>query len=127
MQGKLIEFIRQKDYKFIEEIGQGGTGRTVLLEDEIINERFVCKKYSPFYDEHKQVFFGNFKDEIKLLHLLNHKNIVRVFNYYLYPEHYTGYILMEYIQGKNINEYLIENPDKLNEIFRQVISGFAHL
>ena len=45
MQGKLIEFIRQKDYKFIEEIGQGGTGRTVLLEDEIINERFVCKKY----------------------------------------------------------------------------------
>ena len=127
MQGKLIEFIRQKDYKFIEEIGQGGTGRTVLLEDEIINERFVCKKYSPFYDEHKQVFFGNFKDEIKLLHLLNHKNVVRVFNYYLYPEHYTGYILMEHIQGKNINEYLIDNPDKLNEIFRQVISGFAHL
>ncbi|WP_201526641.1 protein kinase family protein [Psychrobacter frigidicola] len=127
MQGKLIEFIRQKDYKFIEEIGQGGTGRTVLLEDEIINERFVCKKYSPFFSEHKQIFFGNFKDEIKLLYLLNHKNVVRVFNYYLYPEHYTGYILMEYIQGQNINDYLTENPDKLNEIFRQVISGFAHL
>ncbi|MGM8908907.1 protein kinase family protein [Psychrobacter sp. 1U1] len=127
MQGKLIEFIRQKDYKFIEEIGQGGTGRTVLLEDEIINELFVCKKYSPFYEEHKQIFFGNFKDEIKLLHLLNHKNIVRVFNYYLYPEHHTGYILMEHIKGQNINEYLIENPDKLNEIFKQVVGGFVHL
>lgn len=127
MKGKIIHFIRSKDFKFIEEIGQGGTGRTVLLEDEIINERFVCKKYSPFYDEHKKIFFNNFKDEIKLLHLLNHKNIVRVFNYYLYPEEHTGYILMEFIKGKNIIDFLKENPDKLNDIFRQTIEGFVHL
>ncbi|WP_341225421.1 protein kinase family protein [uncultured Arcticibacterium sp.] len=127
MKGKIIQFIRSKDFKFIEEIGQGGTGRTVLLEDEIINERFVCKKYSPYYEEHQKIFFNNFKDEIKLLHLLNHKNIVRVFNYYLYPEEYTGYILMEYIKGKNITDFLKENPDKLNDIFRQTINGFVHL
>lgn len=127
MQDKIIEFVRQKDYKFIKEIGQGGTGRTVLLEDETINERFVCKKYSPFYSCHKPLFFNNFKDEIKLLHLLNHENIVRVFNYYLYPEHSLGYILMEYIEGKNISEYLAINPDKLNEVFNQVINGFTHL
>lgn len=127
MKGKIIQFIRSKDYKFIEDIGQGGTGRTVLLEDEIINEQFVCKKYSPFYDEHQKTFFKNFKDEIKLLHLLNHKNIVRVFNYYLYPEDHTGYILMEFIRGKNISDFLKENPDKLNDVFRQTIEGFVHL
>ena len=127
MHGEIIQFLRSKDFKFIKEIGQGGLGRTVLLEDEIINERFVCKKYAPIYDEYKQVFFKNFKDEIKLLHLLNHENIVRVFNYYLYPENHTGYILMEYIEGNNISNFLKENPDLLNDIFQQAINGFAHL
>ena len=127
MKEKIIQFVRRKDFKFIEEIGQGGTGRAVLLEDEIINERFVCKKYSPFYHEHKEKFFENFKDEIKLLHLLNHENIVRVFNYYLYPELFTGYILMELIEGSNIFDFLKQNPDKLNDVFKQTINGFVHL
>lgn len=127
MKGELIQFLRTKDYKFIEEIGQGGTGRTILLEDEIINERFVCKKYSPFYDEHKKLFFNNFKDEIKLLHLLYHQNIVRVFNYYLYPEEHTGYILMEFVKGQNIASFLKDNPDKINDVFKQTIDGFIHL
>jgi len=43
-----IKFLRQKDYKYIDDIGQGGTGRTILIEDELINESFVCKKYSPY-------------------------------------------------------------------------------
>jgi serine/threonine protein kinase len=127
MKENLIEFVRSKDYKFIKNIGQGGTGKTVLLLDEIINEKFVCKKYSPFYPEHSEKYFNNFIDEIKLLHVLYHKNIVRVFNYYLYPEKITGYILMEFIDGKNISDYVEENPDKLNEIFTQTISGFRHL
>lgn len=127
MSGKIVQFVRTKDYKLIKEIGQGGTGRTVLLRDELINEQFVCKKYSPLYPEHKQVFYSNFKDEIKLLHLLYHQNIVRVFNYHLYPEEFTGYILMEYIEGSSISEYLKVNPDKLNSIFAQTISGFEHL
>lgn len=127
MENKVIEFLRNKDYKFIKEIGQGGTGRTVLLLDEIINEHFVCKKYSTYFEEDQKTYFQNFIDEIKLLHLLYHKNIVRVFNYYLYPEFTTGYILMEYIKGDTIESYLQRNPDKINEVFVQTISGFLHL
>lgn len=123
----IIEFIRSKDYKKIKEIGQGGTGRTVLLLDEVIDEYFVCKKYSTYFEEDQQLYFQNFIDEIKLLHLLYHKNIVRVFNYYLYPEYTTGYILMEYINGETIESYLSKNPEKINEIFIQTISGFMHL
>ena len=127
MKDNLVEFLRKKDYKLIRNIGQGGTGLTVLLEDETINEQFVCKKYSPYYIEHKQTYFKNFVDEIKLLHLLYHKNVVRVFNYYLYPEKTTGYILMEYIDGVNINEYLSTYPELLSDVFAQTISGFRHL
>ena len=127
MNNKPIEFLRKKDYKFIEEIGQGGTGRTVLLKDEIINEFFVCKKYSHYNDSDKSLYFKNFVDEIKIMHLLYHRNLVRIFNYYLYPDRGTGYILMEYIKGSNIEKYLSTNPDKVNSIFSQTIEGFKHL
>ena len=122
-----IEFLRTKNYLFVEEIGQGGTGKTILIKDDTINEVFVCKKYSPFYKEHQELYFKYFIDEIKLLHTVYHKNIVRVFNYYLYPEQKTGYILMEHINGKTISEYLKENPDKLEDVFLQTIEGFRYL
>src|SRR5690606_15658456 len=84
-------------------------------------------KYSPFYPEHKDLYFNYFLDEIKLLHKIYHKNIVRVFNYYLYPEQMTGYILMEFVKGQNIDEYISENPDRLSDLFVQIINGFTYL
>lgn len=127
MTKKVIEFLRKKDFELINELGQGACGKTVLLYDEIIRENFVCKKYSPFHEEHKELLFENFVQEIKLLHLINHKNIVRVFNYYLYPEQKTGYILMEYVQGTDIESYIEKHPENINEIFLQAIDGFSYL
>lgn len=127
MKNKVIEFLRKKDYKIVHELEQGGTGRTVLLKDEIIDELFVCKKYSPFNEADKSVYFKNFVSEIKIMHLLYHRNLVRIFNYHLYPDKGTGYILMEYVQGANIEEFLTANPDKINSIFSQVIEGFSYL
>lgn len=124
---QIIEFLRKKDFKFLKEIGQGGTGKTILLKDELIDEVFVCKKYSPFYKEDNEIYFKYFKDEIKILHTVYHKNIVRVFNYYLYPEKKTGYILMEYINGDTITDFLVSNPDKIEDVFLQTIEGFRYL
>jgi len=123
----IIEFTRKKPFKFIEKIGEGAFGKTVLLKDEVINALFVCKKYSPYSDDWKEEYFENFKNEIKLLHLLYHKNIVRVFNYYLYPELHLGYILMEHIDGTDITSYLEKFPEQINNIFYQVINGFKYL
>lgn len=127
MEEKLIEFIRKRDYKLIKELGQGACGKTVLLYDDMINEHFVCKKYSPFLETHKQELFANFIREIKLLHQVYHHNVVRVFNYYLYPDQFTGYILMEFVDGSDIDDYLNRAPEKTNEIFIQSINGFRHL
>lgn len=122
-----IEFLRKKNYIFLDDIGQGGTGKTILIKDEIIDEVFVCKKYSPYYPEDKEIYFNYFLDEIKILHQVYHKNVVRVFNYYLYPEQLTGYILMEFVKGQNINEFILDNADKINDLFVQTIEGFAYL
>lgn len=127
MSGNVIEFVRKRNYVLVKELGQGACGRTVLLRDDVIDELFVCKKYSPYYEEYKQEFFNNFLREIKLLHDVYHQNVVRVFNYHLYPEKQTGYILMEYVDGSDLDAYASENPSALAEIFNQTIKGFCHL
>ena len=127
MENQIIEFIRKKDFAFVDELGQGGCGKTYLLYDNIIDENFVCKKYSPYNSTDKELLFQNFVQEIKLLHLVYHTNVVRVYNYYLYPEQKAGYILMEYVKGVDIEEYLSSNPQEINEIFLQTIEGFRHL
>src|SRR5436305_1578858 len=98
MTDRIIEFIRKKDLVFVKELGRGACGETILLHDDVIDENFVCKKYAPLDSTGNTELFRKFVQEIKLLHLLNHINVVRVFNYYLYPERYAGYILMEYIE-----------------------------
>jgi len=124
---KIITFLRQKDYHFIKELPRGGLGKTILVYDDIIDEKFVVKKYEPSNNEITDEYFRNFVTEIKLLYLMNHKNIVRVFNYYLYPKEKTGYIFMEFIKGLNIAEYVNQNPNYLDSIFEQTIDGFAYL
>ncbi len=127
MSNRIVQFLRKRDLIFVQELGQGACGKTVILHDDVIDEDFVCKKYAPFHEPLRNELFGNFVREIKLLHVLNHPNVVRVFNYYLYPEKLTGYILMELVVGRDIEEYLVLNPEKANEIFIQTIEGFQHL
>lgn len=127
MNDKIIEFLRKKDFKLLSELGNGAFGRTVLLQDEDIGHKFVCKKYSPISSIDPKEFYANFVNEIKLLHLIYHKNIVRIFNYYLYPEKETGYIMMEYIDGYDIYKYIEKYPEELNSVFEQIIEGFCYL
>lgn len=123
----IVSFLRKRDYRMVRELGSGACGRTVLLHDDEIDEQFVCKKYSPWDESVRSDLFKNFIREIKLLHRVHHPNVVRVFNYYLYPENFTGYILMEFIDGLAIDTFLAQNPEKANDVFHQVINGFAYL
>ena len=123
----VIVFLRRRDYRMVRELGQGACGKTVLLYDQQIDEHFVCKKYVPYSEDHRQDLFAGFVREIKILHNVLHPNVVRVFNYYLYPEYYSGYILMEYVDGLDIEDHLTQNPEHTNDIFLQAIGGFAYL
>lgn len=79
------------------------------------------------------MFYSNFLNEIKILYKLRHENIVRVYNYYPYPEQCTGYTIMEYINGKTIDTFfknLVLVPGDVNpadEIFIQLINAFCYL
>ena len=131
--GDPVKFLKQKDYTMVNNnLGSGSFGKTVLLKDPFINELFVCKKYEPDPGIDKKQFYNNFLDEIKIMYKLNHKNIVRIYNYYSYEDDFTGYILMEYIEGKNlasfINEYFSGFAiTSLDDIFIQLIDAFCYM
>ncbi|HOJ11794.1 MAG TPA: protein kinase family protein [Clostridiales bacterium] len=131
--GDIVPFLKQKDYIMVNnDLGGGSFGKTVLLQDPFIDELFVAKKYEPVYEEIKEKFYKNFLDEIKILYKLNHRNIVRIYNYYAYEDIFTGYILMEYIDGTNIGKYITEytgiwDPISLDDLFTQLIDGFCYI
>ena len=127
MPERTVEFLRKKDLRFIDELGRGACGKTVLLHDNFIDEYFVCKKFMPTDEGQKNQLFQNFLREIKILHKLHHKNIVRIFHYYIYPEHCAGYILMEHVRGVDIENFLKQHPDMAADIFYQVVQGFSYL
>lgn len=127
MEKSIVQFLRRRDYQFVRELGQGACGITVLLRDELLDENFVCKKYQPVIESQRQQLYENFIREIKLLHDVLHNNVIRIFNYYVYPDKFTGYILMEYVEGKDIQEWLKHAPEQTNELFTQAIDGFHHL
>ena len=131
--GYIIPFVKQKDYIMVNnDLGGGSFGKTVLLQDPFIDELFVAKKYEPGYDVIKEQFYKNFLDEIKILYKLNHKNIVRIYNYYAHEDIFTGYILMEYVDGKDIGTFIGEyfapfEIVSLDDIFIQLIDAFCYI
>jgi serine/threonine protein kinase len=127
LQNEIAQFTRHRDYKLVKELGQGACGKTVLLYDDAIDEHFVCKKYVPFSEGERQTLFDGFVREIKLMHRVHHPNIVRLYNYFLYPDKLAGYILMEHVTGTNIEKFIKSNPERASDVFVQAVNGFAYL
>ncbi len=131
--GDIIPFVKQKDYIMVNnDLGGGSFGKTVLLQDPFIDELFVAKKYEPELEGDKEIFYKNFLDEIKIMYKLNHRNVVRIYNYYAYESIHTGYILMEYVDGKDIGTYINEyfapfESVSLDDVFIQLIDAFCYI
>ncbi|MBL6927723.1 MAG: protein kinase [Rhodospirillales bacterium] len=127
-----IEFDRPAKYKVVKVLGRGACGETVQIRDHDMGCDFVAKKYHPFVseDDVPSIFedlLDRFRDEARILFQLNHPNVVRVFNFFDYREHKTSYIIMEFISGPDILEYLSHNPANADKVFEGVVDGFAHL
>ena len=126
--GQVIKFSKPKYYEFVKALKAGGTGKTLLMRDSTINELFVCKKYDPEQKEYEGEFYNRFVEEIKIMYSVYHNNIVRIYDYFLYPEYKTGYIIMEYIKGENIEAYFrLADGEDINSIFVQIINAFLYL
>lgn len=126
--GDIITFNVKKNFTYMRPLGKGGTGDTYLFRDETTDMMFAIKKYAPKDNRYIDEYYSRFVDEIKILFNLSHPNVVRIYNYYLYPDLKTGYLQMEYVDGKTIDEFEPDPWDKdWNDIFREVVSAFEYL
>lgn len=127
-----IEFLRPAKYRYVKMLGNGACGETIRVHDENMDYDFVVKKYKPFVSkvENPDLYIElleRFKTEAKVLFRLNHSNVVRVYNFFDYPEHGCAYILMEFINGKDILDHLRDRPTDAEKVFEGVVDGFCHL
>lgn len=134
-------------YRIIRLLGQGGFGITYLAE-QVLMERKVCIKEF-FLKDHcgrvastSQVSLGTtsnrammekyqqkFLKEARMIARLDHPNIVRIHD--VFEENNTAYYVMDYIEGKNLNN-LVKERGALPEAeaisyIHQVGEGLAYV
>jgi serine/threonine protein kinase len=108
-------------YSILNEIGRGGMGSVYLAIDEVLNRKVAIKELK--IDEQKKkdpeafsILTRRFKKEAQVLAQLNHKNIVSVFD--IIDQNQNQYIIMEYLNGKNLEELL--NAERVFPIERAI-------
>jgi len=127
-----IKFDRPAQYTYVSTIGEGACGETIRVRDEGIDCDLVIKKFRPFFKEKDDPtlfrdLLARFKDEARILFRINHRNIVRVFNFFDYSENDTSYIVMEFVDGVDVVDFLKVNPSCGNAVFEGVVDAFSHL
>jgi serine/threonine protein kinase len=116
------------NYKIIRLIGEGGMGSVYLAEHTQVNRKVAIKMLHPQYSKIEEVR-TRFKNEASTMAHLQHNNIVSLLDYL---EDESGmYLIMEYIQGTPMDEYItnITGPlseDKAIPIMIQILEGFSY-
>ncbi len=100
---KFIGKILDKRYKILELVGVGGMACVLRAQDLVMNRTVAIKILNDEYNGNEQAE-TRFIDESKAVAMLSHKNIVSIYDVAIYPD--IKYIVMEYLDGITLREYL---------------------
>ena len=90
-------------YKILEVLGVGGMAFVLKAVDLVMNRIVAIKILNDQYNGDEQAE-ERFINESKAVAMLSHKNIVSVYDVAIYPD--MKYIVMEYLDGITLKEYL---------------------
>ena len=106
-------------YEIIEEIGRGGMGIVYKALHPFLN-RYVAIKVLPEHFINEKEFVERFTNEAKTIINLKHSNIVRLYDAGIFNNNY--YIVMDYIEGKTLKDFLkINKKFDINEAIDIII------
>ena len=113
-------------YKIIKTIGEGGMANVYLANDEILNREVAVKILRGDLAEDDK-FVRRFQREAISASSLNHPNIVEVYD--VGEDNGQYFIVMEYIEGKNLKD-LLKKRGKLTttevvDIMSQIADGLS--
>jgi serine/threonine protein kinase len=114
-------------YKILELIGGGGMSNVYLAHDMIL-DRDIAIKILRYDFSNEEELRRRFQREALSTTSLAHPNIVNIFD--VGEEGSLHYLVMEYVPGKTLKEYIIEHspvePEKAVKIMIQLTSALAH-
>lgn len=114
-------------YKVIELIGGGGMSYVYLAHDIILN-RDVAIKVLRYDSDNEEESMRRFQREALSATSLMHPNIVSIYD--VGEDGDMHYIVMEYVKGKTLKQYIKEyaplSPARSVQIMRQLASAIAH-
>jgi eukaryotic-like serine/threonine-protein kinase len=114
-------------YKILELIGGGGMSHVYLAEDMILN-REVAIKVLRYDFSNEEELHRRFQREALAATSLAHPNIVSIYDVGNDGDYH--FIVMEYIKGKTLKQYIQEfspiAPAKAIRIMKQLISAIEH-
>jgi len=90
-------------YKILELVGIGGMACVMKAQDLVMNRIVAIKILNDEYNGNEQAE-ARFIDESKAVAMLSNKYIVSVYDVAIYPD--IKYIVMEYLDGITLREYL---------------------
>lgn len=90
-------------YKILELVGLGGMAFVLKAEDLVMNRIVAIKILNDEFNGNEQAE-ARFINESKAVAMLSHKNIVSIYDVAIYPD--MKYIVMEFLDGITLREYL---------------------
>jgi serine/threonine-protein kinase len=114
------------DFQVLRRLGQGGMGQVYLAEQVSLKRKVALKVLRPDLAGN-ETSLARFKAEAEAVARATHANIVQV--YYIGTVDGLPFMALEYVEGKNLREYLAKKgppdlPLALN-IMRQVASALV--
>ncbi|MCB9058609.1 MAG: protein kinase [Calditrichae bacterium] len=110
-------------YQIIEKLGQGGMGIVYKALDTRL-KREVAIKFLPGHIADNEEENQRFENEAQASAALNHLNIAHIYS--IEDADNQKFIVMEYVPGIELKEYLKNNTPSINEIvsiFKQLTEG----
>ena len=100
-------------YRLVEEIGHGGFSTVYKAEDSRLSGRLVAiKEIKNRFVQESEREQANiaFEREAYLLAGLVHPNLPRIYDAFIDREHDIRYLVMEYLAGETLEDYLARQP-----------------
>ncbi len=114
-------------YEILSQIGGGGMALVYKAQDILLNRLVAIKVLRKQY-VHDQEFIQRFQREAQSAASISHPNIVSIFDVGI--ENDVHYIVMEFIDGQNLNEWITEHaPLQVDEAVRiasQICEALDH-